>query len=421
MRIRILYFAVCLLAAFNTNATVTQKLILKNGSELDGYISTQRPGQKITFTTERAVIIMPENEVRSYIDHEINIKDLPEAWKIWGEKNDAFVGLGDNRTLVLNDIVTKNGTINRVKILERGAKVKYLEMSPNQYSLSWDSIVAVRAVRRGKLALSGVNRVYELKSGMQYEGEFVEEIPGETLSLYRENNYVEVFETANVIKYSIKKINPNQSLFEQCELIDILQLSNGSVVTGIIIEQNYSGEYNSNYILIQLENGNTRSIELSKVVEFRKEPNKSYNPLFDILLRPGEVVLNREETKFVTPSENKEGVVLDENTVFHTIKYNHPTTRLVVEINLGSDMNSQSFRVVKLDKFNEKRSTGIFSSEEYSYYGFTYGSFVNGGIQPALVETSVNNTTKLIFNISDKGEYVVYHSQKKNAIPFRIK
>lgn len=123
MKIRLINLAVLLFTALSVNATITQKVILKNGSELEGYISSQRPGENITFTTEKAVIIMPEDDVQSIIEHSINIKDLPKVWQEWGKENEAFIGLGDNRILVLNDIVTKNGVINRVKILERGAKV----------------------------------------------------------------------------------------------------------------------------------------------------------------------------------------------------------------------------------------------------------------------------------------------------------
>lgn len=420
MNIRIINLAVLLFTALSVNATITQKIILKNGSELEGYISSQRPGENITFTTEKAVIIMPEENVHSIIEHSINIKDLPQVWQDWGKENEAFIGLGDNRILVLNDIVTKNGIINRVKILERGAKVKYLELAPNQYSLDWDNIAAVKAYKRSKTALSGVNRVYELKSGMQYEGEFVEEVPGKTLSLYRENNYVEVFETSNVIKYSIKKINPNQSLFEQSQLLDVLLLKDGSIVKGIITEQNYSIGENSNYMLIQLENGHTQNIGFNNVAEYRKEVNNAYNPLYDILLHPGEVVLNRKEVKFVTPKENKDGICFDDSTHFTSIKSSHSDTKITIETNLDKVMDAQLFNAIKLEKYTDKKKTGLLKSEEYTYYGFSYGNFVNSAIQPISIETSVNNTTKIIFSIKARGKYVIYNSKNKTAIPFIV-
>lgn len=59
MKIKIFALSVLLLyIPLLANAIITQKILLKNGSELEGYISQQRPGNSFTFTTERAVIYM---------------------------------------------------------------------------------------------------------------------------------------------------------------------------------------------------------------------------------------------------------------------------------------------------------------------------------------------------------------------------
>lgn len=82
----------------------------------------QRPGKDFTFTAEKAIIYMPGTEMKSIVDHEVNIKQLSSVWTEWAEKNDAFEGLGDNRILVLSDIVTEGKTISQVRILEKELK-----------------------------------------------------------------------------------------------------------------------------------------------------------------------------------------------------------------------------------------------------------------------------------------------------------
>ena len=166
MKLKSVLFIVCLLqGAMTLNATIVQKLVLKNGSELEGYISKQRPGSNFTFVAEKAVIYMPGTEAKNIFDNEIKIKDLSPAWIKWAEKNDAFQGIGDDRVLTLSNIVTEKKTINRVRILEKGAKIKYLEMNDNLYSLDWDTIEVVKVNKRIKTALTGINRVYKLKNG----------------------------------------------------------------------------------------------------------------------------------------------------------------------------------------------------------------------------------------------------------------
>ena len=256
------------------NATIVQKLFLKNGSELEGYISMQRPGENFTFTTERAIIHMADTNVQSIVPQEISIKDLSAEWVKWAEQNDAFIGIGDNRKLLLNDIITKNNTtIKRVRILERGAKIKYLEIGNNNYSLNWNAIALIKIEKRPKTALSGIDRTYKTIDGREFTGQYVEEVPGQTLSLYRETDeVVEVFKTTDVVKYSMHKINPKQTIFEQSELLDIIRLKNGSLMKGIIIEQNFNDKQPSEaYLLLQMESGITQSIKLADIEEYRKE------------------------------------------------------------------------------------------------------------------------------------------------------
>jgi hypothetical protein len=363
---------------------------------------------------------MPSEKVKSFVDYEISIKDIPEQWKEWAEKNDAFTGLGSNRSLVLSDIITETGAINRVRVLEKGAKIKYVELTPNTYSLNWDTISVIKAERRPKTALSGINRIYELASGMKYEGQYAGEVPGKTLSVYLDNGVVEVLEASRIVGYSVSKINPKQSLPEQSEFLDILLLKgdslrfNGeSLVKGIIIEQNYKNLKNvDNYLLVQLENGSTQSVKLNEIAEFRKEVNAAYKPLYDVLMQEGEFVINRKETKTAAITENKSGVFLPSDSCSTIIERKHPSTEVVIETRFADEAQSRQLKVVKVNKYTGKRRPVV--------YGFTFEDIVKKNILPAAIETSVNNITKLQYTISGEGLFVIYDPVNKTAIPFLI-
>ena len=87
----LLMFALLLQGTAMANATIVQKLFLKNGSELEGYISVQRPGEDFTFTTERAVIYLLKSDLTAnIIDNEVNVKQLSQEWIKWAEENEAF-------------------------------------------------------------------------------------------------------------------------------------------------------------------------------------------------------------------------------------------------------------------------------------------------------------------------------------------
>lgn len=412
---QLLMFVSLMQVALEMNSTIVQKIFLKNGSEICGYISMQRPGKNFSFTAEQAIIFMPGKDAKSIVDHDINVKHLSPTWIKWAEENDAFVGIGDNRILTLSDIVTDKNTINRVRILEKGAKIKYLDMNNSSYSLNWDTIAVVKADIRGKTALTGINRIYKLENGQEYEGQYVEEVPGKTLSLFRDNGVVEVFETSKVVKYSMRKINPNQDLFEQSELLDIIQLKeNKGSLKGIIIEQNFSDIPTDNFLLLQTENGNTQSVKLADIEEYRKEVNPKFKPLFDILLREGELVVNRQQTNRLKATEEGSYITLSEDTCLVVLEKEQPVNEITIETRFADNVQNMSLEIVKVKKYTDKK-------KKKSFLGFTFEDIVKTNIQPRLVQTSVNKTTKFEYSIPDKGLYAIYDPIGKTIIPFRIK
>lgn len=310
--------------------------------------------------------------------------------------------------------VLVNGVLkaSMVKILESGATVKYLEMSPNTYKVDWKDVKAIKGDKRNKTALSGINRVYQLRNGEQCEGQYAEETDS-TLSLYLANGSVRSFKIDDVIKYVFKPINPNQSLFEQSPLIDIVK-TNHAEYRGVIIEQNYSSKKdNENYVLISLESGAIQSVKVSDIVETMKEENKLYSPKFDIVLNPDEVVVNRLPVEYVKVAEVDGVLALD--SLSHKVviqKDNLKPTQIIVESNLSNGKNIDMWQLVKVTKLASKKKTD---------YQFTYKDLVNSVVHAKKIEKSVNNTTRVEYQVELAGVYALYDVQGKRAIPIIVK
>ena len=411
-----LLFGFALVAGL-TSASAQDNLtvVLKDGTELTGYISRQRPGENFTFTTSKATVLLPNKNVKSIVDKEVKISSLSPEWKLWAEENDAYNGVGNGRTLLLSDIITTDGSINKVRILEKGAKVRYLELSPNSYSLNWDTISVVRADKRPKLLLSGINRRYKLASGMEYEGQYIEEVPGETMSLLRDNGVIEVFNTEEVMKDNRFKINPNQSLIEQSDLIDIVQMKNGGTHRGVIFERNYSDsdEITNDYLLIQLENGSTMSLNLADIVEYRKEKNANYKPLTDIVLEEGQGAINRKVGSMIPTKEVSGVVTVDTDSLNINIPQANPQT-ITAEFHIDNT-KAQQLKLIRVRKYQDKKGKSV-------YYGFTFEDMVKNAILPKSVETSVNGISKIEYIIPTgaTGIYGVYDPFTNKIIIFKI-
>lgn len=414
MKVNKIVLLILLSVSTIANAQIVQKLELKNGSILEGYIAKQKPGKDLVFKSERATIYMSGNQVKSYSEYNVKVSELDPKWAKWAEENDAFVGVNDNRTFTFNDIVTENGTIARVRVLEKGAKVKYLDMSPREHTLNWDTIVVLTVDKRPKTLLSGIDRVYKLKDGTEREGQYVEEVPGKTLSLYTNDGVVEVCQTGDVMKYIMKGIHPTQSMLEQSPLLDVVDVKNSTSVRGIIIEQNYSTNPNDDYLLIQREDGGTQSIKVKDVQEFRKEENKKYAPKYDILLNEKELVVNRMQTNSLDVKEQGSFILLPSDSCLAIVDKKYPETDVVVETNLGTNSQNSSLDIVKVDTLKGKK-------KKETYLGFSFEDIVKTNIKPIKVETSVNATTRFEYKIREEGLYVIYFSKEKKVIPFRVK
>lgn len=415
MKIKNLLLAAFLCSFVSVSAQDNLRLFLKDGSELIGYISRQRPGENFTFTTNRAIISLNNDNVKSILDSNVKVKDLSKEWAQWAKENNAIINSGDNAYIVLSNIVTNNGSINGVRILEKGVRVKYLEIKSNAYTLSWDTIEVIKVDQRPQLQISGINRKYKLKSGMEYEGEYAGEIPGQTLSLYQNNGVIFVFNRDDVLKDNRYKINPNQGLFEQSDLLDIVQLQNGNLLKGIIIERNYSevDTITSDYLLLQSENGNIQSIKLADILEYRKEPNPSYKPLTDVELSVGEYMINRNRVNTQKTKEVDNIVSMDIDSINTIIQTKDSTTEITIETKFADNAEIMQLKLVKIKKYNIKK-------EKSSINGVSYEDIVKEAIQQKKIETSINNITKITYQIKGKGVYALYNPANKNAIVFKV-
>ena len=413
---KILSIMVAALAiAGSAEAVIVQKIYLKDGSVLSGYIQKQDDNGNLTIHSDVAEICLKSSQATISNEKNYTEGELDKNWVEWAEKNEAFEGTGNQRTLYLADVTSKSKTVAKVKIIERGELVRYLEMSPDIYTIPWKDVLAIKGEKRCKTALSGINRIFQLKSGMEFEGQYAEETDS-LLTLYLNNGIRQSFKINDVIKYTFRPINPNQDIFAQSELLNIVKTKNGNETKGIIIEQNYTSAKDSeNYFLVQQPSGAIQSIKVSDILETRKEENPKFDPKFDVLLKEGEVLINRQEVVMTGITEKGENSVLDSLSEKVVIKKDpQNNTRVTVEYRNANGANIEAYQVVKVNKIENKK-------EKKTFYGVSYRDLVNSTIRPVSVETSVNHTTKAEYIVGGQGTFALYDAKNKKAIPFIIK
>lgn len=402
----------------HASAVVVQSIILKNGTVLNGYIQLQNANGYMTVSADSALICLSSTMVENFFESNYNEHELDNVWIKWAEENDAFKTLNGKRVLTLTDIKLKDGrNISKVRIMEKGEVVKCFQRQTELYTVKWNEVEAIRGYKRPKNALSGINRVHYTKDGRQIEGEFAEETDS-TLSLYIADGMVHTLKIDDIVKYVLKPLNPTQDIFEQSPTLDILRLHNGTEIVGIVIEQNYIEDKDvSNYFLIKKQNGTIQSVNISDIAEVRKKENEGYKPLFDILLKNGEVMVNRNQVIYLMLAEKKGLFLFDgikdiekaDKTVVN--RDTHGTANIVLEYRDDAPMSSGHFKLVKV--FNTV-------GKKQQYY-FTYKSLLKPLLPVADATTSVNKTTKVEYNVKDAGYYALYDIEKNRAILIVVK
>ncbi len=389
-----------------------ETLVLNNGSELHGYIQRQDGNGHISFQSDNATINIIGKDVRSYTNERAyKITELDSTWIRWAEANDKFEGVGNNRTLTLYDLVLKDKTVSKVYLYERGIKVKYYEATPNNYTIAWKDIKCIKCPKRSKLALSGINVTYQLKSGTEYEGQYAEETDS-TLSLYVKDGMIQTMNLDDVSKYTYNGINPNQTIFEQSPLLDIIRTKDGDLVKGIIIEKNYkTGKEKEDYFIINTENGSARTIKIVDIAETRREINPSYSPKTDIKLEIGDIRINRMKTTIVNAKQEGSVFKFEKPDGVFVENENNSTTIYVEYLN-NSESNAELFHIVRLKSEKSKKKT---------IYSFSYEDIVNSAIHAKNITKSVNNITTAEYTIGGVGNYALFESKSKKIIFINVK
>lgn len=432
---KIVILALSVFAILQTNAVVVQKVYLKNGSVLNGYIQKQDKNDNITFRSESAIICVSGKNATT-TERVYKISDLDKKWIEWAEKNDAFNGVGDSRTLTLNEVIFNHSnsydaddsvaviddigvfenefkishpSVMKVRVLEKGLNIKYLELTPNTYNFSWDDIESVKADKREKTALSGIDRIYQLKNGQEVRGQYAGESYN-TLSLYTNSGMVETFDIDNVTKYFYKPLNPNQDIIEQSELVDVVRTKSNGTFRGIIVERNFAD--GSNYLIIQQQTGASQMLKFADITEYTKEENSEFKPKFDVLLKDGEVVINRVATDSVGVVKKGSTLILDSINHKVVVPKEGGSTKIIVEYYNPKHISNDHLILVKVDKSVVKKKT---------VYSFSADIFDMKKFSAQGSETSVNNTTRVEYVIDGQGVFALYDQNNKKAMPFIVK
>ncbi len=396
-----LFAAIC----GNVSAVVTQKIFLKNGSVLNGFIQQQDTLGNLTVRTDSATICLSKEL--------FNVSDDTGKVNVNGFAHENK-GKDSISSRFLNHLSRKQ--FGNVRIIEKGVVLKFVDLTVNEYAISWEDVVSITAEKRPANLLSGIKRRYYLKSSREVEGEYAGETQN-TISLYQKD-IIETINFSEVNRYTISKLNQEQEIFEQTPLLDVVQKKRGESIQGLIVEQNYSNEKDEdNYITIMRRGEMPQVVKISEIKSISKECNIDYKPIYDTILGKGEILINRKPVEYVNIVEKK--VKKEELLALDSLSYkvqiprgNDGKTKLTIEYRDDDSVSVDEFKLVKVTKMEIKSQI---------VYAFKYKDVVASPFSAQGMGTSMNKTRTLEYEVAEKGVYVLYDAKRRRAIPIIVK
>lgn len=255
--------AVCA-AIFTVAAQTTDKVIIKNGSEYNGYISEQIPGKSITVTTESAILFVPSSQISNLTYRTVDVYDLPERLKLWVKNNRP-----NDRTLEVASLQIGEKSYTDAVILEKGARYKILSVSDDSYQLQWTDVVRTIKPDDRSQIFADINDVVVLKNGNELTGYVTEQILGFELRIRTLSNEIISVKFPDIASIRSELVDKEKSLWEQLPLLDKIVLNDGSSVEGFIVSRTMG----SNLTIITREDSVEKMVKLNDIAKYLKLPN----------------------------------------------------------------------------------------------------------------------------------------------------
>ena len=328
MRMKFIFITLLttLLASSYVSGKILDKVVMKDGSVIEGHIVSQLPGKEIRFYSEKATVCVEMSLVANTMKTEVEVSKLPVEWQTWIADNPLSVrsdygkkyiqmsrifftsNEAESDSVVVDTFDVKDPPVNmallfarnfenhQVKIVERGSSIKFVDLTPLVCVLQFREMKSISKVLRQADVVTGMNDVIETRKGLSFHGQIVEQLLGKSIRLITDDGVTQVIENGDISVQKREKNNPNQDIFEQVPFLDIVA-ANHKEIEGIITYQNYGTKKEPAFMCVLDKNKKENRIAIKDITEMRRVKNPQYRQIKIIHIGKDEVYFNQHLIK----------------------------------------------------------------------------------------------------------------------------
>lgn len=391
-----------------TMAQTVDQIYMKSGSVVEGYISEQKPGKYIAVKTNKATIVVGADSLKSRVVEKINLESLSTEWQQWAEENGKSMVENGIKVIELATLQFPHSQFEKVFLLEKGSVLKFLDLSANTYRFRWGDMYRTVKTKRPDNLFSGVKEVLELTDGSVVEGQIIEQYPGKDLKVLTVSDEIYSYKYSQVKKIKTVPLNDKIDLWSQVQLLDVVELKNQSnPLTGFISSRTLNKE-----LVIELQEGGQRTLPLSQVVSYAKIPNDQFQAVMDTQLNDGEVLLNGSSAYFVSLSVQGQYLLLGE-TVSAQLGVGETVCLEARLENPDVPITLVKAHMEMIEQTNGRKSSHM------TWPVITYQDLVQSHV-PVKREVTPLGNVKVTFVVNETGDYVLYIQGKRDYIVINV-
>lgn len=348
-------------------AEVYDRLVLKNGKVVAGYIAGQQPGQCIKFYTEE--IIGGTTRHTTIDDDEL----IPVS--------NAGNSLYDN----INTINAADGL-------------------PRTYTFSIGDVTRIERELRPEDQTFGLIDVITTRSGEVYEGQVSGQTLGSSIQIWDGRKSNTIFNN-ELVSQEKRPLDASKDIIEQSPFLDVV-VTQRVTYRGLIIMQNYGNEQQSSFLKIQETNGEVSRVLISQIVELQRELNPQYRTTSavesDFVPEPGVIYFNSQAVKSISTEKDDDVFVIDEDDTDGSLVLPLENGQLTIVMDDNVDNRKTILLPIEQRKVGRKKK-----------FAFDYEDLVDKAVT-ADSSNSDNGTLRRVYTIQP-GTYVLYHRETGKA------
>ena len=227
MRKIIFTIAACAIS-LSSFAQSLDKVMTKDGSYYNGFISEQTPGKQVLVYAEYASIVFKQKDIKNLRE------DYYDYSRLSMEAKTEIKQMCDTTSLRLASFEYNGRYYENMYVSDRvDSTVRVLSLTPRTYIIPWNDLARIKKISVNDQPY-GIREIVTLKGGERLIGQIVDQEISKSMVFKTDDGISRTIPMSDILSILSEKISDKFTVWEQLPLLDRVIDTNGNKLEGFI-------------------------------------------------------------------------------------------------------------------------------------------------------------------------------------------